>query len=505
LIEFKGETVTGLGIEGLREPMCEAPNPTLDLVFGGTTCSVPASSLPELLDHVRSLFQPPSDSIPPSVPFDAFDALIASLNCELSDITSEFATFVTSRVSTLEEKLASPSQPRPGSPDEGLDALRSDVQNLKRSIQGSEQLLTWRSRLDIPVKGAESLDGIISYLSKRHEGNVHDTGVVTLTATSVDRDQPRWHPKCAADLASLSAFCSKNALGQWICWDFREMRILPTHYTIHADYLKSWVIEGSLDGESWTELDRQIETLVLANRARASWGRSNDKFYGTRFPVSPSAEFRFIRLSHAGKSVTGLDCLSVVAVEFFGTLFESLSSRISAIERKLAMAAPQHRIAMTEDKSLDGIILYLTRKYGGNVHLLGVVTVTSNGPEAYGNAVHLVDSRAGWAFEFDRRPNEWAQWDFHERRVCLSHYTISACYLRSWVVEVSLDGKSWTEIDRQTNTEDFRSGGEASFAVSKCANCRFVRLTQTDGGYECSPDHGCILLWALEFFGTLSE
>jgi hypothetical protein len=81
------------------------------------------------------------------------------------------------------------------------------------------------------------------------------------------------------------------------------MRIAPTHYTIHADYLKSWVIQGSLDGESWTELDRQIENLALVNGAQASWRRSNDTSSPPRFPVPRTAEFRFIRLSHTGKSL----------------------------------------------------------------------------------------------------------------------------------------------------------------------------------------------------------
>jgi hypothetical protein len=49
------------------------------------------------------------------------------------------------------------------------------------------------------------------------------------------------------------------------------------------------------------------------------------------------------------------------------------------------------------------------------------------------------------------------------------------------VVESSLDGDAWTEIDRKTDNEDFKKARwrAASFAVSNSGECRFIRLTQT--------------------------
>jgi hypothetical protein len=98
------------------------------------------------------------------------------------------------------------------------------------------------------------LDGIISDLTKKHGGNVHGKGIVTITSKSVGGGHP---VKNVADLTSDSYFYSKNEPGQWVCWDFREMRVRLTHYTIWTSYLNSWVVEGSLDGESWTVIDRK--------------------------------------------------------------------------------------------------------------------------------------------------------------------------------------------------------------------------------------------------------
>jgi hypothetical protein len=61
------------------------------------------------------------------------------------------------------------------------------------------------------------------------------------------------------DFESDSHFESKNEPDQWVYSDFREMRVRPTHYTLRTVDRKSWVVEGSLGGNSWTEIDRQTD------------------------------------------------------------------------------------------------------------------------------------------------------------------------------------------------------------------------------------------------------
>jgi uncharacterized coiled-coil protein SlyX len=108
--------------------------------------------------------------------------------------------------------------------------------------------------VEFPLKKAKSIEGIISYLTRKHAGNVHDKGIVTITSKSVVHDHD---PRNVADLTSGNSSISKNEPDQWICWDFHEMRVRPTHYTIKSYCLKSWVVESSLDGEAWTEIDRK--------------------------------------------------------------------------------------------------------------------------------------------------------------------------------------------------------------------------------------------------------
>jgi hypothetical protein len=174
----------------------------------------------------------------------------------------------------------------------------------------SQGLISGSNEVGFPLQEAKSLDGIISYLTRKHGGNVHDKGAVAITSKSV-YDDPEYAVRNLADLTSGSFFYSKNEPGQWVCWDFHEMRVRPTHYTIESYCLKSWVVEGSLDGENWTEIDRRTDN----NDFRAVLNRAS-------FAVEDSAECRFIRLTQTGKNHFGNEFLLIWAFEFFGTLLE---------------------------------------------------------------------------------------------------------------------------------------------------------------------------------------
>jgi hypothetical protein len=177
----------------------------------------------------------------------------------------------------------------------------------------SSPLLQSHTGVEFPLKENKSLDGIISYLIRKHGGNVHDKGIVTITSKSVYASDSIWSARNIGDVIDHCAFWSKNEPGQWICWDFHEMRVRPTHYTIESGSprLKSWVIESSLDGENWTEIDRKADSTDFQRiRDTAS------------FTVSNPSECRFIRLTHTANH-SGNDYLAIMAFDFFGILLES--------------------------------------------------------------------------------------------------------------------------------------------------------------------------------------
>jgi hypothetical protein len=152
----------------------------------------------------------------------------------------------------------------------------------------------------------ERLDGLLSFLTRESGGNIHAQGIVTLSSSSFSGDD-NWHLKSFADCFSGRAFLDQAGLGEWIRWDFHEMRVRPVQYSIRASNLRMWVIEGSEDGRRWTTLGQRTD--------------ADDFEYGpctSCFAMSMTGEFRFLRLAQIGG--TGSTSVSLSAVEFFGTL-----------------------------------------------------------------------------------------------------------------------------------------------------------------------------------------
>lgn len=56
---------------------------------------------------------------------------------------------------------------------------------------------------------------------------------------------------------SSYGFQTSNIKNSMICFEFKKYFIIPFHYIIrsyyshHKHYLKTWVIEGSIDGDNW--------------------------------------------------------------------------------------------------------------------------------------------------------------------------------------------------------------------------------------------------------------
>jgi hypothetical protein len=172
-------------------------------------------------------------------------------------------------------------------------------------------------------------DGIIAHLTRECGGNVDDRHVVDVTSGSFEKETEGVNSgaKNAADLETDSWFRSAYRWGtediphtrnNWLCYDFKERRIVPTHYAIRTygggpggDHLKSWLVETSLDGESWREVAREENNKQLNGR----------NFTGT-FAVTDCGECRFIRLVNIGRNHIGYDLLCISAWEIFGNLAE---------------------------------------------------------------------------------------------------------------------------------------------------------------------------------------
>jgi hypothetical protein len=166
-------------------------------------------------------------------------------------------------------------------------------------------------KVDCAFREPRSVDGIISYLTQKHGGNVHDIEMVTITSKSIFSDDASYAGRNLANFDNDAYFATKDEPGQWVCWNFHKMRIQLSHYTIVNSHMKSWILEGSMDGVNWEIIDEQRNNTKLM-----------DDPYTDSFPVSNPLECTFIRMTQTGPDHDESNYLAIEAFEFFGALQE---------------------------------------------------------------------------------------------------------------------------------------------------------------------------------------
>jgi hypothetical protein len=166
--------------------------------------------------------------------------------------------------------------------------------------------------------------------------------------------------------------------------------------------------------------------------------------------------------------------------------------------------------AFDSSQPFAGIIWQLSKECGGNVHTNGIVSITASSTES--RACHQV-ADYDWTQHWysNSIANSWIQFDFKNRRISPTHYTIKSdnhggYHLLKWSLDCSHDGTSWVNLDRR-ETNDLNGN-----RVVKSYDCRslespspffrFIRLTQT-GTNSSGYDH--LMVTNVEFFGKVGE
>jgi hypothetical protein len=163
-----------------------------------------------------------------------------------------------------------------------------------------------------------SLNGVISYLTTKYGRNVHDKGVITVTASGVCSGYDR---RNVVDLQNTSSvFCSDGGSIAWICCELKkEIALWLTHYSIlssragpnQTHHPKSWYLEVSQNGQDWREVQRCGENSDL----------NGPNQIGT-YEVKEVRRCRFVRLQRAGLTHTNDNYFYFCGFEIFGILHE---------------------------------------------------------------------------------------------------------------------------------------------------------------------------------------
>lgn len=212
--------------------------------------------------------------------------------------------------------------------------LSDRITELAESARGHEEkiLALEAQPKQFVFGGRNPLDGVIAYLKRKYGQDVVRRGMVVVTASSVLDNTDACRPENTIDFGRRAGFTSKNERNSWICYDFGYRRVIPTSYSLRSIdappgscHLKSWVLEGSNDGNDWTEIDntdkrpyRAKDKLALKN------GFLNRNLAAANFPVLDfrGEAFKFFRLRQTSWNWAGNNTLALDSFELYGIVSE---------------------------------------------------------------------------------------------------------------------------------------------------------------------------------------
>ncbi|OHS95358.1 hypothetical protein TRFO_38521 [Tritrichomonas foetus] len=182
----------------------------------------------------------------------------------------------------------------------------------------------------------------------------------------------------------------------------------------------------------------------------------------------------------------------------------------SKFEDKSSMKRYIKKIEFSENDSLSGIITYLEGKYNGiNSKILTVSSSSCNGSEY--QPINATKMKEDSIFRSNNSSNQWLKFEFHTLSIVPSHYTIRSAYHwgandeqpSNWVIESSLDGENWIEIDRRENNTDLNAKNKTfTFQVTKPILSKFIQLRNI--GKTCG-DNDFLTLSSFELFGEIMD
>jgi hypothetical protein len=153
------------------------------------------------------------------------------------------------------------------------------------------------------------------------------------------------------------------------------------------------------------------------------------------------------------------------------------------------------------------LISVLTQQHHGNVHDLGIVSVTSSGVNGRCNAKHVVDFDNSMYCQTKNVPNSWICYDLKGKRMRVSHYSLrsrgdcNGYHPKNWTLEGSMDGENWIELDRRHDCGELVGlNRSATFSVSKGEFVQQIRLRQHG---KDSNEANYLTVSAIELFGDV--
>lgn len=185
--------------------------------------------------------------------------------------------------------------------------------HFKRYVYGNYQLFPFNEDKE------KSLKGIINHLNNKCSGNSFEKSIIDIKLSSYGFGEIK-------NLVNFNEdshyFFSKDIPNSWVQYDFKNIKVRPTHYTIRSskeenkvDHPRNWVIQGSdtgLDGD-WIDLDLRKDIECIEEP------KSLHTFF-IQTPLKQDEYYRFLRILQNGINAYNRHYLDFSCIEFFGSI-----------------------------------------------------------------------------------------------------------------------------------------------------------------------------------------
>ncbi|KAK8887461.1 hypothetical protein M9Y10_038506 [Tritrichomonas musculus] len=163
-------------------------------------------------------------------------------------------------------------------------------------------------------KGQNEFNGILNYLRAQSKGQIENE--VKITSSTASNGYGGQNVIFYEDKDKY--FYTSNEANSWLCFDFRERRVIPTDYTVRScpwdpnnDHPKSWVIECRNENSSWKTVDEQKDCPHLNGKSFVHTFKINGQM---------SEGFQYIRMRATGPNWENDKDLDLESFEIYGRL-----------------------------------------------------------------------------------------------------------------------------------------------------------------------------------------
>ncbi len=345
-------------------------------------------------------------------------------------------------------------------------------------------------------------NGLVHYLAT-DDGttayrNPAEAGRMRVAASSIlDNSEPA-HAAVGRDAVRCA---TKPVPGSWFEFDFMDIAIAPTHYTLRhysswdTEALRSWQLLGSNDGSQWALLDEKTSDTTLDKRGAS----------GTFTITYPQGiHFRLLRLVQTGVNSNAHHYLALSGFEVYGhaesTQFEPVAESLEEFDFEFLSGFDGQ-----------GLVHHLATLGGSepywNPTLRGLANTTSSPLMNDSVPAHAILGQE--TVRCVTRPQTGAFFavEFPGLRVCpswvsLRHYSSwDTEALRNWQLQGSNDGIQWRTLSTHTNDPSLQArGDEASWRVDGTEAWSHFRILQTGPN---SNGHRYLALSGFELHGRV--